>query len=45
MVRGLSGSAARGIFPDQGSKPFPLHWQADFLSTAPAGKFSNFLSE
>ena len=23
------GSAACGIFPDQGSNPFPLHWQAD----------------
>ena len=22
-------SAARGIFPDQGSNPCPLHWQAD----------------
>ena len=25
----LSCSAACGIFPDQGSKPCPLHWQAD----------------
>ena len=24
-----SCSAARGIFPDQGSNPCPLHWQAD----------------
>ena len=24
-----SCSAACGIFPDQGSNPFPLHWQAD----------------
>ena len=24
-----SRSAARGIFPDQGSNPCPLHWQAD----------------
>ena len=23
------GSAACGIFPDQGSNPCPLHWQAD----------------
>ena len=25
-----SCSAACGIFPDQGSNPCPLHWQADF---------------
>ena len=25
----LSCSAARGIFPDQGLNPCPLHWQAD----------------
>ena len=25
----LSCSVARGIFPDQGSNPCPLHWQAD----------------
>ena len=25
----LSCSAACGIFPDQGSNPCPLHWQAD----------------
>ena len=25
----LSCSAARGIFPDRGSNPCPLHWQAD----------------
>ena len=24
-----SHSVACGIFPDQGSNPFPLHWQAD----------------
>ena len=29
VVHGLSCSAARGIFPDQGSNPCPLHWQAD----------------
>ena len=26
---GLSCSTACGIFPDQGSNPCPLHWQAD----------------
>ena len=29
VVHGPSCSAARGIFPDQGSNPCPLHWQAD----------------
>ena len=28
-AHGPSCSAARGIFPDQGSNPCPLHWQAD----------------
>ena len=29
MAHGLSCSTACGIFPDQGSNPCPLHWQAD----------------
>ena len=29
VAHGLSRSTARGIFPDQGSNPCPLHWQAD----------------
>ena len=29
VAHGLSCSAARGIFPDQGSNPCPLHWHAD----------------
>ena len=29
VSHGLSRSAACGIFPDQGSNPCPLHWQAD----------------
>ena len=29
VAHGLSCSAACGIFPDQGSNPHPLHWQAD----------------
>ena len=29
VARGLSCSAACGIFPDQGLNPCPLHWQAD----------------
>ena len=29
VAHGLSCSVACGIFPDQGSNPRPLHWQAD----------------
>ena len=29
VAHGPSRSAARGIFPDQGLNPYPLHWQAD----------------
>ena len=29
VAHGLSRSASCGIFPDQGSNPCPLHWQAD----------------
>ena len=29
MAHEVSCSAACGIFPDQGSNPCPLHWQAD----------------
>ena len=29
VAHGPSRSAARGIFPDQGSNPRPPHWQAD----------------
>ena len=29
VAHGPSCSAARGVFPDQGSNPCPLHWQAD----------------
>ena len=28
MMQGLSYSPASGVFPDQGSNPCPLHWQA-----------------
>ena len=34
-VHGLSCSAARGLFPGQGSTP---HWHGGFLSTVPPGK-------
>ena len=30
VAHGPSGSAACGIFPDQGLNPCPLHWQADY---------------
>ena len=29
VAHGLSCSTACGVFPDQGSNPCPLHWQAD----------------
>ena len=29
VAHGPSSSVACGIFPDQGSNPCPLHWQAD----------------
>ena len=29
VAHGPSRSVAYGIFPDQGSNPCPLHWQAD----------------
>ena len=32
VAHGPSCSAACGIFPDQGSNPCPLHWQADSQS-------------
>ena len=32
VAHGLSCSAAYGIFPDQGSNPCPLHWQANSQS-------------
>ena len=29
VAHGLSCSSACGIFPDQGSNPYPLHWQVN----------------
>ena len=29
VVHGLSSPETCGIFPNQGSNPCPLHWQAD----------------
>jgi len=31
VAQGLSCPTASGIFPDQGSKPCPLHWQGESL--------------
>ena len=43
VAHGPSCSAARGIFPDQGLNPCPLHWQADSQPLrhqgSPAGRF------
>ena len=35
VARGLSCSAACGIFPDQGLNPCLLHWQVDSLPLSP----------
>ena len=43
VVHGLSCSTTCGIFPDQGSNPCPLHWQADSQPLrhqgSPVGRF------
>ena len=36
-AHGLSWSSARGIFPDEGSNPCLLHWQADSLPLSHQG--------
>ena len=46
VAHGPSCSAARGILPDQGSNPCPLHWQADSQPLCHQGSpinFPNFL--
>ena len=43
VAHGLSCSAACGIFPDQGSNPCPLHWQADSEPLHHQGSPMNFL--
>ena len=42
---GLSSSSAHGIFPDQGSNPCLLHWQADSLPLSHQGSPSSYPSE
>ena len=37
VAHGPSRSVARGILPDQGSNPCPLHWQADSQPLRPQG--------
>ena len=46
VAHGPSCSAACGIFPDQGSNPCPLHWQADSQPLRHQGSppFEPFLS-
>ena len=48
MVHGLSCSAACGVFPDQGSNPCPLRWQADSYPLTTRGVLAlcpSFLAE
>ena len=42
VAHGPSCSAACGIFPDQGSNPHPLHWQADSQPLHHQGSPSGF---
>ena len=41
VVQGLSCSEAHRIFPDQGSNPYLLHWQADSLPLSHQGSPSS----
>ena len=43
VAHGPSCSAACGIFPDQGSNPCPLHWQADSQPLRHQGSPHTFL--
>ena len=45
VAHGPSCSAACGIFPDQGSNPCPLHWQADSQPLRHQGSPINFFME
>ena len=44
VAHGPSRSAACGIFPDQGSNPCPLHWQADSQPLRHQGSPAIFLN-
>ena len=43
VAHGPSRSAARGIFPGQGSNPCPPHWQADSQPLRHQGSPQNFI--
>ena len=45
VAHGPSCSAACGIFPDQGSNPCPLHWQADSQPLHHQGSPLNFYNK
>ena len=45
VAHGLSCSAVCGIFPDQGSNPCPLHWQADSQPLRHQGSPNNILNQ
>ena len=45
VAHGPSCSAACGIFPDQGSNPCPLHWQADSQPLRHQGSHRSFKLE
>ena len=45
VAHGPSCSAACGIFPDQGSNPCPLHWQADSQPLRLQGSPNFFLNK
>ena len=44
VAHGPSCSVACGIFPDQGSNPCPLHWQADSQPLCHQGSPSNIFN-
>ena len=45
VAHGPSCSVACGIFPDQGSNPCPLHWQADSQPLRHQGSPQNIIKE
>ena len=45
VAHGPSCSAACGIFPDQGSNPCPLHWQADSQPLHHQGSHPHFIDK
>ena len=45
VAHGPSCSVACGIFPDQGSNPCPLHWQADSQPLCHQGSPNSYISK